>query len=52
MAGGLDKLILDSLYDDATERSNQYDLWEVAPVANAMMQQPARIAIPKETAMS
>ena len=52
MAGGLDKLTLDSLYDDAIERSNQYDPWEAALVANAMMQQPARIAIPKETAMS
>ena len=43
-AGGLDKLTLDSLYDDAIRRSNQptsYNPWEQpAPTAGAMMQQP------------
>ncbi|KAK8595683.1 hypothetical protein V6N12_064195 [Hibiscus sabdariffa] len=44
LAGGLDKLTLDSLYDDAIRRSNQnvsYNPWEQAPVSGAMMQQPA-----------
>ncbi|XWS27054.1 hypothetical protein CRYUN_Cryun26dG0083600 [Craigia yunnanensis] len=44
MAGGLDKLTLDSLYDDAIKRSNQnmsYNPWEPASVSGAMMQQPA-----------
>nr|KJB64692.1 hypothetical protein B456_010G060800 [Gossypium raimondii] len=42
-AGGLDKLTLDSLYDDAIRRSNQnvsYNPWEPAPMSGAMMQQP------------
>ncbi|KAG6739971.1 hypothetical protein POTOM_057597 [Populus tomentosa] len=41
LAGGLDKLTLDSLYDDAIRRSNQpvsYNPWEPVPVANPMMQ--------------
>lgn len=43
LAGGLDKLTLDSLYDDAIRRSNQnvsYNPWEAAPMSGAMMQQP------------
>ncbi|MBA0722565.1 hypothetical protein Golax_003227 [Gossypium laxum] len=43
LAGGLDKLTLDSLYDDAIRRSNQnvsYNPWEPAPMSGAMMQQP------------
>lgn len=39
-AGGLDKLTLDSLYDDALRRNNQnvsYNPWEAAPTG-AMMQ--------------
>ncbi|CAJ1944640.1 unnamed protein product [Sphenostylis stenocarpa] len=37
LAGGLDKLTLDSLYDDALRRNNQnvsYNPWEPAPVGN------------------
>ncbi|XVF48032.1 hypothetical protein PTKIN_Ptkin03bG0158000 [Pterospermum kingtungense] len=44
LAGGLDKLTLDSLYDDAIRRSNQnvsYNPWEPDPMSGAMMQQPA-----------
>ncbi|XP_019150627.1 PREDICTED: putative clathrin assembly protein At5g35200 isoform X2 [Ipomoea nil] len=40
LAGGLDKLTLDSLYDDAIRRSNQnvsYNPWEPSPVAVAPM---------------
>ena len=40
LAGGLDKLTLDSLYDDALRRNNQnvsYNPWEQAP-AGTMMQ--------------
>ncbi|XP_002531947.2 putative clathrin assembly protein At5g35200 [Ricinus communis] len=43
LAGGLDKLTLDSLYDDAIRRSNQpvsYNPWEPAPM-NAPMTQTA-----------
>ncbi|XP_022729768.1 putative clathrin assembly protein At5g35200 [Durio zibethinus] len=43
LAGGLDKLTLDSLYDDAIRRSNEnvsYNPWEPAPMSGAMMQQP------------
>ncbi|GMJ07526.1 hypothetical protein like AT5G35200 [Hibiscus trionum] len=43
LAGGLDLLTLDSLYDDAIRRSNQnvsYNPWEQAPMSGAMMQQP------------
>ncbi|KAL0916580.1 hypothetical protein M5K25_014106 [Dendrobium thyrsiflorum] len=43
LAGGLDKLTLDSLYDDAIRRANQpttYNPWEPAPIAGSM-QQPA-----------
>ncbi|XVF88316.1 hypothetical protein PTKIN_Ptkin19aG0040200 [Pterospermum kingtungense] len=43
LAGGLDLLTLDSLYDDAIRRSNQnvsYNPWEPAPMSGAMMQQP------------
>ncbi|KAL2929711.1 hypothetical protein RDABS01_035121 [Bienertia sinuspersici] len=43
LAGGLDKLTLDSLYDDAMRRTNQptsYNPWESAPMSNTMMQQP------------
>ncbi|KAG2407979.1 putative clathrin assembly protein [Vigna angularis] len=39
LAGGLDKLTLDSLYDDALRRNNQnvsYNPWESAPVGNTM----------------
>ncbi|KAL2338417.1 hypothetical protein Fmac_012863 [Flemingia macrophylla] len=39
LAGGLDKLTLDSLYDDALRRNNQnvsYNPWEPAPVGNMM----------------
>ncbi|KAJ4709060.1 Clathrin assembly protein [Melia azedarach] len=42
LAGGLDKLTLDSLYDDALRRNNQnvsYNPWEPAPMAGPMMQQ-------------
>ncbi|XP_022038026.1 putative clathrin assembly protein At5g35200 isoform X1 [Helianthus annuus] len=45
LAGGLDKLTLDSLYDDAIRRTNQnvsYNPWEQGPVAGAMM--PHQIA--------
>ncbi|XWS17102.1 hypothetical protein CRYUN_Cryun33cG0039000 [Craigia yunnanensis] len=44
LAGGLDKLTLDSLYDDAIRRGNQnvsYSPWEPAPTSGALMQQPA-----------
>ncbi|XVE98394.1 hypothetical protein REPUB_Repub03eG0103000 [Reevesia pubescens] len=44
LAGGLDKLTLDSLYDDAIRRSNQnvsYNPWEPVPMSGAMMQPPA-----------
>ncbi|XP_059635156.1 putative clathrin assembly protein At5g35200 [Cornus florida] len=44
LAGGLDKLTLDSLYDDAVRRSNQnasYNPWEPVPMANHMMPQTA-----------
>ncbi|KAK9055113.1 hypothetical protein SSX86_026194 [Deinandra increscens subsp. villosa] len=40
LAGGLDKLTLDSLYDDAIRRTNQnvsYNPWEQGPMAGAMM---------------
>ncbi|EXC25759.1 Putative clathrin assembly protein [Morus notabilis] len=43
LAGGLDKLTLDSLYDDAIRRNSQnvsYNPWEPAPVSGHMMQQP------------
>ncbi|KAM0974382.1 hypothetical protein FF1_017602 [Malus domestica] len=43
LAGGLDLLTLDSLYDDAIRRSNQnvsHNPWEPAPMTGAMMQQP------------
>lgn len=46
LAGGLDMLTLDSLYDDAMRRTNQtvsYNPWEPAPLTNSMMQQPAHI---------
>ncbi|ESW27051.1 hypothetical protein PHAVU_003G169400 [Phaseolus vulgaris] len=39
LAGGLDKLTLDSLYDDALRRNTQsvsYNPWESAPAGNAM----------------
>lgn len=42
-AGGLDKLTLDSLYDDAIRRSNQnvsYNPWEPSPMAVAPMMPP------------
>ncbi|KAB1208983.1 hypothetical protein CJ030_MR6G022951 [Morella rubra] len=45
LAGGLDKLTLDSLYDDAMRRTNQnvsYNPWEPVPVAGAMMHQTAQ----------
>ncbi|XP_073010474.1 putative clathrin assembly protein At5g35200 [Typha latifolia] len=41
LAGGLDKLVLDSLYEDADRRANQtasYNPWEMAPVAGPLMQ--------------
>ncbi|KAF8013909.1 hypothetical protein BT93_I1692 [Corymbia citriodora subsp. variegata] len=44
LAGGLDKLTLDSLYDDAMRRNSQsssYNPWEPAPMTGSMMQQPA-----------
>ncbi|KAL9260045.1 putative clathrin assembly protein [Drosera capensis] len=44
LAGGLDLLILDSMYDDAIRRSNQttsYNPWEPAPLTNPMMHQAA-----------
>nr|XP_043621894.1 putative clathrin assembly protein At5g35200 [Erigeron canadensis] len=40
LGGGLDKLTLDSLYDDAIRRTNQnvsYNPWEHGPMAGAMM---------------
>ncbi|BBH08523.1 ENTH/ANTH/VHS superfamily protein [Prunus dulcis] len=43
LAGGLDLLTLDSLYNDAIRRNHQnvsYNPWEPVPVAGAMMQQP------------
>lgn len=43
-AGGLDKLTLDSLYDDAIRRNNQpvsYNPWEPVPMAGPMMQTTA-----------
>lgn len=43
LAGGLDKLTLDSLYDDAIRRTNQtasYNPWEAPPLTNPMMRQP------------
>lgn len=42
LAGGLDKLTLDSLYDDAIRRSNQqgnYNPWEPVQMAGPMMPQ-------------
>ncbi|KAA8522978.1 hypothetical protein F0562_009401 [Nyssa sinensis] len=45
LAGGLDKLTLDSLYDDAIRRSNQnvsYNPWEPASMASSMMPQTAQ----------
>ncbi|KAF8393151.1 hypothetical protein HHK36_021392 [Tetracentron sinense] len=42
LGGGLDKLTLDSLYDDALRRTNQnvsYNPWEPVPVAGPMMMQ-------------
>ncbi|XP_022987668.1 putative clathrin assembly protein At5g35200 isoform X1 [Cucurbita maxima] len=42
LAGGLDLLTLDSLYDDAIRRNNQnvsYNPWEPVPVHGAMVQQ-------------
>ncbi|XP_041004978.1 putative clathrin assembly protein At5g35200 [Juglans microcarpa x Juglans regia] len=42
LAGGLDKLTLDSLYDDAIRRNNQnvsYNPWEPVPMAGAMVHQ-------------
>ncbi|XP_022882408.1 putative clathrin assembly protein At5g35200 [Olea europaea var. sylvestris] len=42
LAGGLDLLTLDSLYDDAIRRSNQnisYNPWEQVPMSNPMMSQ-------------
>ncbi|KAF5193607.1 Clathrin coat assembly protein [Thalictrum thalictroides] len=42
LAGGLDMLTLDSLYDDALRRTNQnvsYNPWEPMPMANPVMQQ-------------
>ncbi|XP_010241584.1 PREDICTED: putative clathrin assembly protein At5g35200 [Nelumbo nucifera] len=44
LAGGLDKLTLDSLYDDALRRANQnvsYNPWEPMPMTGPMMQRPA-----------
>ncbi|XP_010057620.2 putative clathrin assembly protein At5g35200 [Eucalyptus grandis] len=44
LAGGLDKLTLDSLYDEGMRRSSQsssYNPWEPAHMAGSMMQQPA-----------
>ncbi|KAK6151718.1 hypothetical protein DH2020_014353 [Rehmannia glutinosa] len=44
LAGGLDKLTLDSLYDDAIRRTNQntsYNPWEQAPMNNSIMPQIA-----------
>ncbi|KAK1275553.1 putative clathrin assembly protein [Acorus gramineus] len=41
LGGGLDKLTLDSLYDDAQRRQNQntsYNPWEAGPVAGSFMQ--------------
>ncbi|XP_077237948.1 putative clathrin assembly protein At5g35200 [Tasmannia lanceolata] len=41
LAGGLDKLTLDSLYDDALRRTNQnasYNPWEMVPMASPVMQ--------------
>ncbi|XP_023531874.1 putative clathrin assembly protein At5g35200 isoform X1 [Cucurbita pepo subsp. pepo] len=43
LAGGLDLLTLDSLYDDAIRRNNQnvsYNPWEPVPMPGTMMQQP------------
>ncbi|CAM8940095.1 unnamed protein product [Rhodiola kirilowii] len=44
LAGGLDLLTLDSLYEEGNRRNNQnvsYNPWEQVPMAGAMMQQPA-----------
>ncbi|KAJ3699002.1 hypothetical protein LUZ61_002707 [Rhynchospora tenuis] len=43
LAGGLDLLTLDSLYDDAHRRANQttsYNPWEMGPAAGTVMQAP------------
>ncbi|CAH1439358.1 unnamed protein product [Lactuca virosa] len=45
LAGGLDKLTLDSLYDDAIRRTNQnqtasFNPWEHGPLAGTMMPPP------------
>lgn len=43
LAGGLDKLTLDSLYDDAMRRSNQnvsYNPWEQGPMMQQVPQDP------------
>ncbi|KAM3714160.1 hypothetical protein ACB098_01G313700 [Castanea mollissima] len=45
LAGGLDKLTLDSLYEDAIRRSNQnvsYNPWEPVPMAGVMMHPTAQ----------
>ncbi|XP_062148159.1 putative clathrin assembly protein At5g35200 [Alnus glutinosa] len=45
LGGGLDKLTLDSLYDDAIRRNNQnvsYNPWEPIPMAGAMVHQTAQ----------
>ncbi|XP_030548756.1 putative clathrin assembly protein At5g35200 isoform X2 [Rhodamnia argentea] len=55
LAGGLDKLTLDSLYDDAMRRNNQsssYNPWEAAPMAGPMMQQAAHDPFFASTAVS
>ncbi|XP_058112069.1 putative clathrin assembly protein At5g35200 [Magnolia sinica] len=42
LAGGLDKLTLDSLYDDAMRRTNQnasYNPWEAMPIGGPLVQQ-------------
>ncbi|KAL6330888.1 hypothetical protein AAG906_009316 [Vitis piasezkii] len=44
LAGGLDMLTLDSLYDDAIRRNNQnvsYNPWQPVPMGGPMMQQTA-----------
>jgi hypothetical protein len=51
LAGGLDLLTLDSLYDDANRRASQptsYNPWEVTPAtaATPIMQQPAAMHHP------
>lgn len=63
LAGGLDKLTLDSLYDDAIRRTNQnvsYNPWDQPQMASPMMMRPQHdpffasnsVAVPHSVQMS